>query len=386
MKRVETIKLTPMKKLVIGLSAALMLSASIAEACTRVVFHGDNNRNITARSMDWKTDVGTNLWILPRGAERTGEAGDNSLKWTSKYGSVVATGYDISTTDGVNEAGLNANLLWLVESNYPNLAANSDKPTLSLALWAQYMLDNFATVDEAVTFLETEPFVVVTAEVPGETRLATLHLSLSDASGDSAIVEYIDGKQVIHHSRNYQVMTNSPTFDKQLAMEEYWQQIGGTVFLPGTNRAADRFARASFYINAIPKDGSQKDSFASVFSVIRNVSVPYGLNTEEEPNISSTRWRTVVDHQAQLYFFESAISPNVFWVDLKKVDFSPGLDQVKKLDLGPNQANIYSGEVSSEFVVTKPFHFLGITEAQLQEELAKQKVELAKIEEENKAE
>ncbi len=386
MKRVEAMKLTPMKKLVIGLSAALMLSASIAEACTRVVFHGDNNRNITARSMDWKTDVGTNLWILPKGVERTGEAGDNSLSWTSKYGSVVATGYDISTTDGVNEAGLNANLLWLVESDYPNLAANSDKPTLSLALWAQYMLDNFATVEEAVAFLETEPFVVVTAQVPGEARLATLHLSLSDASGDSAIVEYIDGKQVIHHSRNYQVMTNSPTFDKQLAMEEYWKQIGGTIFLPGTNRAADRFARASFYINAIPKDGSQKDTFASVFSVIRNVSVPFGLNTEEEPNISSTRWRTVVDHQAQLYFFESAISPNVFWVDLKKVDFSPGLDNVKKLDLGPNQEHIYSGDVSSEFVVTKPFQFLGITEAQLQEELAKQKTELAKIQAEEKTE
>lgn len=379
MKRVETVKLSPMKKLVVSLSAALMLSASIAEACTRVVFHGDNNRNITARSMDWKTDVGTNLWILPKGVERSGAAGDQSVKWTSKYGSVVATGYDIATTDGVNEVGLNANLLWLVESEYPNLAANPDKPTLSLSLWAQYMLDNFETVAEAVEFLETEPFVVVTAEVPGETRLATLHLSLSDAAGDSAIVEYIDGKQVIHHDRSYQVMTNSPTFDKQLAMNEYWQQIGGTVMLPGTNRAADRFARASFYINAIPKNGTQKDSFASVFSVIRNVSVPFGLNTEEEPNISSTRWRTVVDHQAQLYFFESAISPNVFWVDLKKIDFSPGLEQVKKLELGPDQSHIYSGEVSSEFVVTKPFEFLGITEAQLQEELIKQKAELSKI-------
>jgi choloylglycine hydrolase len=73
--------------------------------------------------------------------------------------------------------------------------------------------------------------------------------------------------------------------------------------LPGTNRAADRFARASFYINAIPKSGTPQDTVASVFSVIRNVSVPFGLNTEEEPNISSTRWRTVFDHSRQLYFF-----------------------------------------------------------------------------------
>lgn len=385
MNHVKHPKLTPMKKLVVSLSAALMLSASITEACTRVVFHGDNNRNITARSMDWKTDIGTNLWILPKGIERNGEAGDRSISWKAKYGSVVATAYDIATTDGVNEAGLNANLLWLVESEYPSLASLSEKPTLAISLWAQYMLDNFETVAEAVDFLKTEPFVIVTGEMPGETRLATLHLSLSDATGDSAIVEYINGEQVIHHSRNYQVMTNSPTYDKQLAMNEYWQQIGGTVMLPGTNRAADRFARGSFYINAIPKNGSQKDSFASVFSVIRNVSVPFGLNTEEEPNISSTRWRTVVDHQAQLYFFESAISPNIFWVDLKKIDFSPKADNVKRLALGKDQSQIYSGETSSEFVVTKPFTFLGVTEEELQTEIAKQTAAVKSLNTEDQA-
>ena len=71
-------------------------------------------------------------------------------------------------------------------------------------------------------------------------------------------------------------MTNSPTFDKQLALVEYWKQIGGTIMLPGTNRASDRFARASFYINAIPKNDNTKQAQASVFSVIRNVSVPMG--------------------------------------------------------------------------------------------------------------
>ena len=129
----------------------------------------------------------------------------------------------------------------------------TDKPLLSIAAWAQYVLDNFATVDEAVKALEKEPYTIITDNVPGETRLTTLHLSISDKTGDSAIIEYIGGKQVIHHSRSYQVMTNSPTFDKQLALVEYWKQIGGTIMLPGTNRASDRFARASFYINAIPK-------------------------------------------------------------------------------------------------------------------------------------
>ncbi|WP_425492849.1 linear amide C-N hydrolase [Luteibacter aegosomatissinici] len=329
----------------------------VADACTRVVYLGANDDVITARSMDWKVDVGTNLWIFPRGMKRTGEAGPGSVAWTAKYGSVIASGYDVSTTDGANEKGLMANVLWLVESTYPTPRRGDH--TLSIAMWAQYVLDNFATVDEAVKALEKEPFVVITDEVPGEPRLATLHLSMSDASGDSAIVEYIGGKQVIHHDRKYQVMTNSPTFDEQLALNTYWEGIGGTVMLPGTNRSADRFARASFYINAIPKSEDPDLALASVFSVIRNASVPLGITTPDQPNISSTRWRTVFDHKRRLYLFESTITPNTFWVDLKKIDFAEAAG-VRKLDLGPDQRNTFAGEVSGQFAAAKPFRFAGL--------------------------
>lgn len=346
------------KSLLLGGIVALAATIAVpSSACTRLVYIGANGDVITARSMDWTLDVGTNLWAFPRGMQREGQAGPNSLKWTSKYGSVVASGYDISTTDGLNEKGLSAQLLWLVESRYPDYT--KDKPALSLSLWAQYMLDNFATVSEAVAALTKNPFIVVTDKVPGEERLATLHLTMSDASGDSAIVEYIDGKQVIHHDRRYQVATNSPVFEQQLALNEYWSQVGGNVMLPGTNRSADRFARASFYVNAIPKSEDPVVALASVFSVIRNVSVPFGITTPGQPNISSTRWRTIVDHKRMLYFFESALTPNTFWVDLNKLDLSP-TGKVMKLDLGANQRNTFSGETSAQFKAAKPFDFLGI--------------------------
>lgn len=338
------------------LATAVGGAAAPASACTRVVYLGENQDVITARSMDWQSDIATNLWVLPRGIARNGQAGRDSIHWKAKYGSVVASGFDISTTDGLNEAGLSANLLWLVESEYP--AQRGRKPGLAISLWAQYMLDNFATVAEAVATLEREPYALVTDDLPGESRQATLHLALSDASGDSAIVEYIGGKQVIHHDRAYQVMTNSPVFNQQLALNTYWQQIGGTVMLPGTNRSADRFARASFYINAIPKSEDPVVALASVFSVIRNVSVPYGITTPDQPNISSTRWRTVADHKRRLYFFESALTPNTFWVDLNKVDFAVGA-QVLKLDLGRDQRNVFAGDALGQFQPSAPFAFLG---------------------------
>lgn len=325
------------------------------EACTRVVYQGKDNTVLTARSMDWKEDTRSNLWIFPRGMKRNGEIGKNPLEWTSKYGSVVASAYDICSTDGMNEKGLVANLLWLAESEYPQW--DGKKPGLSIAAWVQYILDNFATVDEAVSYVEKGTFEVVSDMMPDGTRMATLHLSISDADGDNAIFEYIGGELKIHHDKSYQVMTNSPVFDQQLALNDYWKNIGGTTFLPGTNRAADRFVRASFYINAIPKVADTRTAVASVFSVIRNTSVPLGITTPNEPNISSTRWRIVSDQKNKVYFFESTIQPNVFWVNLQDVDFSEKAP-VKMLDLVSGKT--YAGNTANQFVEAKPFKFLGV--------------------------
>ncbi|PRC45860.1 choloylglycine hydrolase, partial [Mycobacterium sp. ITM-2017-0098] len=123
--------------------------------------------------------------------------------------------------------------------------------------------------------------------------------------------------------------------------------------------AADRFVRASFYINAVPKTADPLEAVAVVLGVVRNASVPYGITTPDEPNISSTRWRTAIDHTALRYFFESALSPSTFWVDLKNLDVSEGAPTLR-LALGENQATVYSGEVSAQFEKVAPFTFLGV--------------------------
>nr|WP_297169331.1 linear amide C-N hydrolase [uncultured Dysgonomonas sp.] len=325
------------------------------EACTRVVYQGPNNTILTARSMDWKEDIMSNMWVFPKGMDRNGEVGPNSLKWKSKYGSVITSAYDISSTDGMNEKGLVANLLWLAESEYT--VWDQKKPGLTIAAWVQYVLDNFATVSEAVDALAKEDFIVISDNMPNQDRMATLHLSISDVTGDNAIFEYIKGKLVIHHDRSYQVMTNSPIFEQQLALNKYWENIGGTTMLPGTNRAADRFVRASYYINAVPQVDDTRISVASVFSVIRNVSVPYGISTPNEPNISSTRWRTVSDQKNMVYYFESTLYPNIFWVDFKDIDFSQNAP-VLKLDLVGGKT--YEGNTAKDFKPAKPFVFQGI--------------------------
>ena len=186
------------------LAAVLGLGAiHVAEACTRAVYVGSEGLVITGRSMDWLEDMHSHLWAFPAGIKRNGAGGANTPEWVAKYGSVVVSGYDIGSADGMNEKGLVANLLYLAESDY---GTTEDKPILSISLWAQYVLDNFATVAEAVDALKPEPFRIVAPVLPNG-KGAQLHLAISDETGDSAIFEYIGGKLLIHHGKQYRVMT-----------------------------------------------------------------------------------------------------------------------------------------------------------------------------------
>lgn len=323
-----------------------------SEACTRAVYLGPENMVVTGRTMDWREDIQTNLYLFPRGMERAGADKGNTLHWKSKYGSVIAAGYDIGTSDGMNEKGLVANLLYLAESDY--IRSGDTRPVLGISVWTQYVLDNFATVEEAVAELKKETFRIDAPDMPNGAK-STMHLSISDATGNSAIFEYIGGKLVIHEGRECQVMTNSPVYSKQMTLDDYWQQIGGLVMLPGTNRASDRFVRASFYINAIPQTSDPHRAVAGVFSVMRNVSVPLGISVEGQPNISSTRWRSVSDQKNKVYYFETTLTPNVFWVNLNKMDFREGAP-VRKLSLVNGE--IYAGDTAADFKESKPFKFL----------------------------
>ena len=353
------ISTAPGALLVSAVLALTPLLTQEADACSRVLHVSkDGSLAVTGRSMDWFEDIHTNLWAFPRGMDRQGAAGKGSATWVSKYGSVIAAGFDLGTTDGLNEKGLMVNLLYLGESDFG--PRDATRPGISWSAYTQYLLDSYASVAEAVAGERDDHIQVVASPLPGSTsKPPTLHFSLSDGSGDSAIFEHLAGKLVIHHGKQYKVMTNSPPYDQQIALNAYWESVGGDAMLPGTRRAADRFVRASFYGQHLPdpKDGHQ--AIANVMSVIRNVSVPFGESDPDKPNLSTTIWRTAADHGRRVYFFESTLSPSLVWVRLDGLDLSPGAP-VKRLTLVGNPD--LAGDVTGRFEPAKPFPFAGATE------------------------
>ena len=146
--------------------AAAVVSAAPAPvaACTRVLYVAKDGTVITGRSMDWGEDLKSNMWVLPAGMKRDGMGGKNTISWESKYGSLIVTGYDIGTCDGMNEKGLVVNMLALVESDYGKPAESAK--IICMSTWAQYILDNHATVAEAVADFKKENFHVQTVILP----------------------------------------------------------------------------------------------------------------------------------------------------------------------------------------------------------------------------
>ena len=189
-------------------SSLLVMPMQSAFPCTRAVYFGKEGQTVTRGTMDWLEDMQSKLYVFPRGMARDGGLGDKSLKWITKYGSVITSVYEDGTADGMNEKGLVANLLYLAESEYAPL--DDRRPAIVISAWAQYFLDNFPTVQAAVTEARQDKFRVVAVKAPNGME-GLVHLSLSDASGDSAIFQYINGKLVIHHGKQFQVMTTRET-------------------------------------------------------------------------------------------------------------------------------------------------------------------------------
>lgn len=330
-----------------------LLSTSSALSCTRVMWSAEDGQVLVGRTQDWTEKASSAFRVYPRGIERTGAVAENPHKWTSRYGSVVVSAYDIGTHEGVNEKGLSAHALYLaVESAFGDRDASRE--AIGVLQWVQYYLDNYATVAEAVQAQKSLAFQIEPLILPnGYPTL--LHVSLSDKSGDSAVIEYIGGKAQIYHDKRFTVMTNEPTYDKQIANLTQYRTFGGDKPLPGERTPSDRFVRAAYYASGLPKPESRAEAAAYMFSVIRNISVPFGLGDPDRPNVASTIFRTVQDLTGGRYYFESTYAPNVVWIDYDKLDFSQGRPELE-LQV-EKQIFSLSGDVTGQLQPAKPFVF-----------------------------
>lgn len=324
-------------------AATLLDSGHMAQACSFILWNTNGRAALAARTMDLYVDEKPRLVYLPRGIARRGVAGPNAATWTSKYASAVLTAFDAAASDGMNEAGLSAHLLYLHGTEYEPA---DQRPGVSNRQWVQFVLDNFATVADAVEALKQVR--IVSEEAFG--REWPLHLALADASGDGAVIEFVKGRAVVHHGKDVTVMTNEPTLDEQLVNLKRYKMFGGDLSMPGDIDPMSRFVRAASYLKTLPQPSDASEGVGRLAGILRSVAVPFGaVDTSGGGSVDSwpTRWGTVANLTDKIYYIMPVNSPNVFWVDFSKLSpTSKEILAVPAYDAG------LSGEVSAQL---KPF-------------------------------
>ena len=349
----------PMVFCVVGVLICALTVTEVANACSRILWNTNEQAVIVARSSDWIQPMGEMLVIYPRGIKVQGDAGENSLEWISKYGSIGVVTYGLTlknvkrsdgtrqdplvdwNLDGMNEKGLAAHLLYLPGTKYEK---EDRRPGIIYSRWVRYVLDNFGTVTDAVCAMRKVR--IVPAEVGGVVH--PVHLALDDPSGDSAIIELIDGNLVIYHSPAHTVMTNQPAYPIQLANLKQYKPFGGEVdSLPGGIEPAERFVRAAVFLKTLPDPKDHAEAVAYLTSVIRNVSVPFGALTPAGPvPTMSTWWTTVLDLSDRVFYFHWTSNQKVLQIDLKKLNFSAER-RMKALD--PKRTDLVD-DITEKFV------------------------------------
>jgi predicted choloylglycine hydrolase len=106
-----------------------------------------------------------------------------------------------SPKDGINEYGLAVACLTDSKAIYPQ----DNKITLFDEMLPRLILNRARTVDEAIQLLENYNLFYI---------IAPLHFFVADAYGDSAVIEFVNGKMVFtKKSKDYQVVTNFTLFN-----------------------------------------------------------------------------------------------------------------------------------------------------------------------------
>ena len=67
----------------------ITIAATSVLACSRALWNSDGHAVTVGRNMDWINNMSVDFFVIPRGIERDGLVGPNSVKWKSKYGQLA---------------------------------------------------------------------------------------------------------------------------------------------------------------------------------------------------------------------------------------------------------------------------------------------------------
>ncbi len=311
-----------MKKLLVVFFLCIGVVSSLA--CTKLAWYTDKFGMFVSRSEDFKPDAKPTIEVRPRGEIYRSKDG---VEWTSKYSSAMISVFGFSFVEGINEVGLSASVLSLDEES--GVKNSKNKGNLLNLLIVPYLVDNFSSVKEAINALKKlniQVYQTKTGEKLGG------HYMVQDSKGDSVVIEFVDNEMKVYHGIEYNVMTNSPTYEKQI---KSWEKFAGNSAdykvnnLPGGYTGNQRFIRAKYHMENLSVPTSLTNGIVQLNSAIPVVpqlkgksktqyTISYNLNDK----VIYLRYQ-FKDYFNQFYFnFNNLNDGNFYTLDIKNNSLS----------------------------------------------------------------
>lgn len=259
--------------------------------CTGIWFE---NR-FFGRTLDWMESYGERLVVAPRNFKFEFRFVEGMESHYAMMGmAVVSDNYPLFY-EGFNEAGLGmAGLFFEEDTVYHDRCEG--KINVAPFEMIPYILGQCKSVKEARSKLEK--MNIVNEGFNERWGMSPLHWMLADKKECIVVESLADGLKI--YDNNYGVMTNSPTFDKQVSNCNNYMNLYNN--LPGNWSSKSRFVRA-VYMRNHSKLRSIDNPVDHFFRMLDYVSQIRGCNQDKDRDEEITLYSCCQDLDKGIYYY-----------------------------------------------------------------------------------
>lgn len=288
------------------------------------------------RTLDYEFSYGDEITVTPRNYPFTfREKGVVSSHYAMIGMAHVADNYPLYY-EAANEKGLcAAGLNFVGNAVYFDCAEGKDN--IAQFEFIPWLLCQCADLKEARAMLQK--INITNTPFSDKLPLAQLHWIIADKSGAITVESVAEGLKIYENPVG--VLTNNPTFDKQMFNLNNYMQLTprtpentfargleldrysrgmGALGLPGDLSSQSRFVRVAFVkMNSASGEG-EKESVSQFFHILNSVDQQRGCCVLEEGKCEITIYTCCCNADKGIYYYTSYDNHQITAVDMNRVD------------------------------------------------------------------
>lgn len=240
--------------------------------------------------------------------------------------------YDACNEKGLAMAGL----------NYPGAIyrqISDNKDNVASFEFIPWILSQCATVVEAIELIEK--INILNISFSEKLPATPLHWMISDK--DNSIVVETDQKGLMIYLNPIGVLTNAPSFDKQVFNLKNYRNISnknlpnlfsphveldvysrgmGTIGLPGGLDSASRFVKAAFTLQNSITGNDEQENVNQFFHILGSVTQQKGCCEVDKDKYEYTIYSSCINTNRGIYYYTTYNNSQINVVNMNNVDLS----------------------------------------------------------------